>query len=297
MLPFDLSIVPIEDIIPVEKNHPARTDMIKRELLSTNHLVNPLLVTPTKNDGFILLQGINSYHAVKSIGLKDVVVQIINPQPEAAEFMAWSHLVRNLKSEYFLQIADDLQMRYEVYENVPDVSEYRDSKQITCIFLNGVSYRIESGKKDLIGQTKIINRFIEAYQANCSHLRLYPDNLFLRAVELFEEDSLLIILPRYTRDEVLALVDENLLLPPDYLNINLDNRVVGLDYPVSVLSSNVDIEEKRSFLNDLIRMRLLSNRSMVFGGKVFYMGKTSTDRMPTPAKFKSDQIQWDSRSE
>jgi hypothetical protein len=297
MLPFNLDIVPLDKIIPLEKYHPSRANMIKNELMSTDHLINPLLVTQLDNGSFLLLQGINSYQALKSLGINDTVIQIIGPESDTTQYMSWSHLVRNLKSEYFLQIADELKMRYDVSEGLTYVIEGGNRKQITCVFFKGISYKFEAGTDGLIEQAKIINRFIESYQANSSHLRLYPDNLVLRAVELFENENVLINLPRYSRNEIIRLADAKVQFPLDYINLNLENRVVGLDYPINVLRSNVEIEEKRSFLNDLIRMRLLSNRSMVFGGKVFYMGRWASERMHTQENYWTSHVQWDSRPE
>jgi hypothetical protein len=49
---------------------------------------------------------------------------------------------------------------------------------------------------------------------------------------------------------------------------------VGLDFPLQVLNSTVDIEEKKEFLRELLRFRMQSDRSTVYGGKVYFMGKS-----------------------
>ena len=77
----------------------------------------------------------------------------------------------------------------------------------------------------------------------------------------------MIIPPVYSLEEIYTLAQAKILFPPDYLNIVLNDRIVGLDFPLKVLRSPDDLEEKINFLIELVRMRLQSSDSNVYGGR------------------------------
>jgi hypothetical protein len=176
-----------------------------------------------------------------------------------------------------LQVARELQLRVEMSDNIIEYNSPGRYKQLLCIFLNGESFRIVAEDDNLAHQASMINTFVESYQACSSYVKIYPDNHFLDSAQMFDLGELLIIPPRYSRQELLCLAREKVLFPAGYFNVILDNRVIGLDFPLNVLKSSVGIEEKQGFLKDLIRLRLQSDDSTVFGGRVFYMGRSMRD--------------------
>ena len=246
----------------------------------TNHLANPLLVAREGAGELLLLGDSAQLEALKALEVKDVVAQIIYPHSENSEILSWFHLVRHCSREYLLQVAKELRLRVEMYDNGVDSLNQRKYKQLLCVYLKGESFRIIAESDDLKGQAEMINAFVESYQAVSSFVKLYPDNRFLDSAQMFDLGELLIIPPRYTGHELLSLAREKVLFPPGYLNVKLDNRVIGLDFPMDVLRSSAGIEEKQGFLKDLIRLRLQSENSTVFGGRVFFMGRSLRE---TPA--------------
>jgi hypothetical protein len=271
---FSLNILPLEELVPLEKPLHSRIEAVKKELERTNHLTNPLLVAQEGAGELLLLGGSDQFEALKALNVRDVVAQIIYPHSENTEVLTWYHLVRRCRREYLLQVAKELQLRVEMHENEIDYNNHRKYKQLLCVFLNGESFRIIAESDDLARQAEMINAFVESYQACSSCVKLYPDNRFLDSAQMFDLGELLIIPPRYTRQELLYLAREKILFPAGYLNVILDNRVIGLDFPLDVLRSATGIEEKQGFLKDLIRLRLQSENSTVFGGRVFYMGRS-----------------------
>lgn len=273
-MPFSLSILSLADLIPLEKPLRSRIEAAKKELEKTNRLANPLLVAQESGGEQLLLGGSDQSEALKALGIKVSVAQIIYPHSENSEILAWYHLVRHCRREYLLQVARELRLRVEMSEDRIEYNSASRYRQLLCIFLNGESFRIVAEGNDLARQAGMINAFVESYQACGSYVKIYPDNRFLDSAQMFDLGELLIVPPRYSRQELLYLAREKVLFPAGYLNVILDNRVIGLDFPLNVLRSSAGIEEKQDFLKDLIRLRLQSENSTVFGGRVFYMGRS-----------------------
>lgn len=272
MLPFNLNILPLDSLIAVEKPLPKKVKAIRNEFLRTNHLPNPLLVSSEIDGRHMLLQGTNQVCALRYMGVDYAVVQEIDPTEAKVQYLSWYHLVKHYKPEYLFAIADHYKLKYQPLPK-PFEIEIENNKAILGVFLNGEAYKIIPENGNLINRANSINRFVESYQSCSSHIKLYPDKIFLEAGDLFDQGSLLIIPPVYTPEEIYVLAQAKIQFPPDYLNIVLNDRIVGLDFPLEVLRSPVDLEEKVNFLKELVSMRLQSTDSNVYGGKVYFLNR------------------------
>ena len=267
-----MNILPLEKMIPVEKAVSSRIPEIKRELDRTGHVANPLLVSREEDGKYLLLHGINCFEALNAIGIKNAVVQEVPTHCNDSHFLAWYHLVKNFNLEYLKGLSEILRLELEEID-YDSVWQEDDEISVKCMFMDGKCYRIIPGSDNLIGRIASLASFIESYQAFSPHLKIYPDRLIVESSELFDLGSALILLPAFSHEQILRLADEKVLLPPDCLNICVDNRIVGLDFPLRVLNSSDDAEEKKLFLKELLRLRMQSDKSTVYGGKVYFMGR------------------------
>jgi hypothetical protein len=283
MLPFKLDIQPLDKIAAVEKPVPARVGMIKRELDRTGHQATPLLVVRDEDDSCYLLNGVNCFQALKEMNVPAAIVQDAGADPRSVRFLSWYHLVRNYKSDYIRQVAPNYRLNVEEFEGALEYAKYYQSKKIECLMFDGSMLRLTPQAEDLYNQTVAINSFIESYQSFSPYLKIYPDRLFVESAELFDLGTVLVALPRYSWEEIKGLLENGLLLPSNCLNVAMDNRVIGLDFPLRVLKSKADMDEKREFLRQLIHLRLRSDRSTVFGGRVYFLGKLHSD-LPQASK-------------
>lgn len=270
MRPFYLNILPLDKLIPVEKPVPSRISAIRSEFERSNHQPNPLIVARESNGDYFLMQGVNQCYAMKNLGIDSVVVQEIEPASNAAEFLSWYHLVKHFKPEFLFAIAEHLKLQYAPIAE-PLEADPQQGRYMLCVFFNGETYKIIKNSNSLIEQVSAYNKFVESYQSCSSYLKLYPDKIFVEATELFDHESAMIIPPGYNRQEIRQLALAQVLFPQDYLNIVLNNRIVGLDFPLEVLRSDDDLDEKKMFLKELIRLRFQKSGSNVHSGKVFIL--------------------------
>ena len=80
-------------------------------------------------------------------------------------------------------------------------------------------------------------------------------------------------LPPFGIDEVAGVVTSGQLFPPHLLSIQSSSRVFSIDFPLSVLRSNIPVEEKEMFLRDLIAYREQSYKTTFFEGQVYFLNR------------------------
>ena len=177
MLPFNLNILPLDNLISVEKPVPKKVKAIRNEFLRTNHLSNPLLVSNEIDGRHLLLQGTNQVCALRYLGVDYAVVQEIEPEEARVQYLSWYHLVKHYKPEYLFAIADHYKLKYQPLPR-PFEMEIADNHAIVGVFLNGEAYKIIPENGNLINRANSINRFVESYQSCSSHIKLYPDKVF-----------------------------------------------------------------------------------------------------------------------
>ncbi len=293
MLPFHLNILPLEKLIPVEKTISSKIPEIRRELDRTGYQANPLLAIKEDADRYLLLNGSNCFEAMRTLGIRNVIVQEIPEESDQCRFLSWYHLVGNFSVEYLKGLSEVLNCSLEEvdYDTIWDHDDHPVS--LTCTFLDGRSFRLIPKSENLIDRVSCLNSFIEAYQSFSTHMKIYPDRIFIESSEIFNLGSALILLPCFGYSQISELARAEVLFPPDCLNIYAENRVVGLDFPLQVLNSKVDIEEKKEFLRELLRFRMQSDRSTVYGGRVYFMGKSRHQkvRRPEPKEIKSSDTE------
>jgi hypothetical protein len=80
-------------------------------------------------------------------------------------------------------------------------------------------------------------------------------------------------LPLFTLEDIGGAVTSGHLFPPNIISVWLDSRVLSLDFPMSVLRSEIPIEEKDSFLRDLITCREQAYKTACIEGHVYLLNR------------------------
>jgi hypothetical protein len=270
MLSFSLDILPLKNLNPVEKQVDSRVEEIRRDFQKTGRLINPLIVTPAGGDKFLLLSGVNQFFALKREHIEDVVVQVIDDSTPLLRLDVWQYLLRNFRPEYLYYLAEsmDLKSANQSHSFFYD----KNRKRICCRFADGGRVCFYSDAEKLIERIRRFNDLIESCQRFSSNLRLIPDQLILQQGGGLRADEIILEPPQLTLPELKSLVAGGLVFPRNYFNITFENLIVGLNFPLTVLKSEAGRAEKTAFLKDLIRLRLQSDKSAVYGGRVYFLG-------------------------
>jgi hypothetical protein len=77
--------------------------------------------------------------------------------------------------------------------------------------------------------------------------------------------------PRLTMDDLSQAALSGTLLPPGLVRVGAEDRMLAIDFPLSVLRSAMPIEQKTAFLHDLISLRRQANRTSIVQGRVYIL--------------------------
>jgi len=80
-------------------------------------------------------------------------------------------------------------------------------------------------------------------------------------------------LPEYHLQDLFSAASSGHRFPPGVINARTPYRVFNIDFPISVLASDIPVEEKEIYLRDLILFREQSCRTAYFNGPVYILNR------------------------
>src|SRR5262245_40397122 len=104
----DLRIVPTEHLFLHEDVEPGRVERIVERLSQDQVLKNPIIVAELDDFGhYVVLDGANRSTALKQLGVRDALVQVVDYGDPEVKLDTWYHLVSDIdKHDLFARIAE-----------------------------------------------------------------------------------------------------------------------------------------------------------------------------------------------
>jgi hypothetical protein len=85
--------------------------------------------------------------------------------------------------------------------------------------------------------------------------------------------SAFLTLPAFTLDHLETAATSDRLFPPGVISVQTDSRVFYIDFPQSVLRSDLPTREKEAFLRDLLLLREQSRRTTHYHGQIYILNR------------------------
>lgn len=262
---FQVKIIPTECIVPFEAT-----------ILSDNHglgeserslIRNPFLVMPLDEDQYLLLDEAPRLAAVVASGIQQVPVQVCPPnsfrittEPQALyglDSAALNLIVE--RSEQRVMMAEESKELPQGY--IPVVIDGPGGEQMALAVKKGDQLGYAEGLRYLLTAIDSIGRF-------APHLAEWTAGEPL--LRTSTADAVLFP-PTLTIDDLCAAASDNCLLPAGLVRIEADSRILAIDFPASVLLSDLPIDQKTAFLHDLISLRRQTNKTAIVQGRVYIM--------------------------
>lgn len=79
--------------------------------------------------------------------------------------------------------------------------------------------------------------------------------------------------PAFCLEDLTAAAVSDRLFPPNILRSLADYKVINIDFPMSVLRSDIPPDDKESFLGELIRYRTQSRKTAFVEGRVYILNR------------------------
>jgi hypothetical protein len=262
-----IRIVPLESVFPFEwtrTDDSAGSDVEEPRLFR-----HPLLVTSLADKSYLLLDNTAEFAAAAEMNLPCLPVQFC--REEKVQVSAQSLGLVNFYRE-------DLTRQVARHPELFTVTNSRDDGPPNSIAL-GFSF---TGNENVWAHLRYssqrgcptaLDNLFRAIISRGTYIplveRKLPDDAVFRTASL----SGTVTMPVFSLDQLRTAAAADMLLPPDIVGVNTSLRILNIDFPLSVLRSNASLQDKESFLRDLILFREQSRRTTLVAGQVYLLNR------------------------
>jgi hypothetical protein len=259
----DLKIIDIDRIYQFETYSEERAEILAEELTETGKLHHPLLVYPL--DGhYLLLDDATILAALRTLKIEQAPIQ--GADEVLVTIRPWQRILEDCRRDEMLEFCREFPRNISIEENA---SKPLAPHQAEIRFTEDESVRFTFAGHSAYVRADVCIRFYR-YIVNCyKGYRAKIDYHDRQVYAALPESSSVVFLPAFNLKELAGMAGRGFRLPRGMVRVDQPNRILGIDCALDVLRDNVPIEEKELFLQQLLILRMSSERFAYYGGSVF----------------------------
>jgi hypothetical protein len=275
-LPLDIRVVAVEYIHSFERARPVTPPVSLDEIRVVR---DPFPVTRLGDTSFLLVQDLDRLTELTALGITQVPVQICRESDVnvtgniiGLEKYAPADLDRlaAISSENIVVLdrvhhadAEGTDSDHPAPEFVPAGFHFRSGERRSVLVRLGSDGGFLVGLNELFIDIETRGRYWPLAESHRD-----PDSL-LRDPSV--EGTL--TLPPLHMSDLRKATQSDQCFPPDLVRVSYANRVISVDFPIAVLTADIPIEEKQTFLEDLIALRRQTCRTALVEGRVLILNR------------------------
>jgi len=258
----DIRIIPIEELVFHEMEDPERTKRIAERIRADGVLKNPVIVGNVKHESskFLLLDGVHRVNALKKLGSKDVVAQIVDYWSDDVKVYTWCHVIHGINARHLLKKLKDIKDINLEKMNEKSAQMLLEQKRIVSylLFKNEDVFVVKS-KDDLKTRATKLRDVVNVYGATSKIYRVSKSEVdFL--LRKSKDATAVLFIPVYEKDDIVNLAFNKIELPAGITRHVVSKRVLGLYMDLALLKVDISIEDKNKLLEEVIKQRVANKK-------------------------------------
>ncbi len=265
---IQLRIVPVESLILHEEDDPFRVEALTRSLARDQRLKNPIIVAQC-DEAHIVLDGATRTSALRALGVRDALVQIVHYFSERVGLGVWNHVIERFSSDRLLaEMAPVDQWDVSEIETGTLEKELESRKLIAGICLpdgRELSVRCDG---DIHFQANQLCKLVGLYRGKAVVHRVSAVDMPALNND-YPEMSAVICFPPFTPSEIVQVATNREKVPMGITRHVIQGRVLGFGAPLQMLTGAQELSEKNEWLANQLRRRLRANKIRLYREPVF----------------------------
>ena len=263
-----LRIVHSTDVIVHEAVDPKRVERLAQRLQSDGVLRNPVVVADAGGK-YVVLDGATRVAALRELGIRDLLVQIVDYHAPSIQLYAWSHVIVGMPRDTLLKEIEDLQ---GIEVKAMDLELARSAmslRTILCylVLQNGAVLAAKGGM-NLEAQVALINDMVDLYKGKAEVYRVTTDEIE-DLLEEYPDLTAAVVFPCYSRGEIMRMSLNRAKLPMGVTRHIISGRALGLNVDLVMLDSDIISEQKNIWLDSLIKRKTKDKRVRFYQEPIF----------------------------
>lgn len=257
---FNLDILKIRDIRLHETTETNRLRNLFERIVSSNHLLNPVIVGKEGND-LVLIDGANRLSTLEEIGCKLIIAQIIEYSKPKIRLKNWNHLVYEITLNDLIEIAEKAGLMCQITGRSQAKKMYGSKNNIVIAseIKNGRSLIIRLSQ-DFTERIKELHYFTKFYFGIYDFDRSEQEIPFNDLKNYSRKNGILLEFPKFSKKQIVKISKSKDKLPAGISRHILDNRVLHVKYDINKLKDDKNLEGKKRDLDRYLLGKIDNNK-------------------------------------
>jgi len=256
---FELKLLPSQDVALHEECEDNRYSRLVERFNDENVLYNPLIVA-NHNGSYILIDGANRFEALRQIGCKAILAQLVDYASNDVVLKSWYHFVSYMTIEELLEFASSNKLSTKV---LADIRKPESKNELIVHSTSGkiLSVSLNSGLEKMLAELSALNRF---YDEKYSYTRIDSDTDISNIKELSPDEGLLFIFPELSKDDIVKIAVLQQKLPAGISRHLIPNRVLHIKILIDALKTDENIIKRNEELQKHIQHKIDSKKVRLY---------------------------------
>ena len=263
-----LRFVPLEQLLLHEEDDPYRVQRIVDAIARDGFLRNPPIVAEYQSR-YIVLDGATRVTALRSMGFRDALVQIVEYDKETVDLSVWNHVIVGLSPDHLLaNLADIDEFTVQLVDNTTALQRLSARDIEACIMMRNGSQFAVLCEGDICDKADLLCQLVSVYRGKAEVHRTAAINMPLLIKE-YPNVSAVIAFPAFSPSDVVEIALKGSKIPMGVTRHLIPGRALGLNIPIEKFKDSSSLEEKNAWLDESIRQRLKVNKIRLYQEPVF----------------------------
>jgi hypothetical protein len=268
----EIDVLSISELMLHENESVERTAKLQERIRADGFLRNPVIVAKVLHSSrlhYLLLDGIHRISALKNLGCRDVVAQLIDYSSEGVKVEVWHQLIRgvdpvNLSKSLKRVFGKTLTKKPEAEAN-----ELRNKDLILMHLLlkNGQSYIIER-QSNLQSTTAKIREFVKILTSLGEVHRVHEDEAKSVLKSSSAATGILFIQP-LSKQHIIEIALSETKLPAGITRHIIPCRALGIAVDLALLRAELSTVEKSKLIRLVVNQRIEDERVRFYAEPTF----------------------------
>jgi hypothetical protein len=275
----NLRLVPTPRIRFHERPERRRTLRLVERIRGEALLRNPPIVADMGDGHFLLLDGANRVSAFAELGYSHVPVQVVDYGHESIQLKSWHHLIINGRSLDLRRVYGNLPgvaLRPVQWENLEQLLGFRRVQAVwvdetaTCWGMFPDPAAPSPGIRE---RNSTLHQVVDAYEGQSQLERIKLADYSRLSDAIRTVDHQLVLFPAFTKEELLRLAAEGVMIPTGISRHLIPGRALGINLALGFLSEPAGDAAKVKHFEDVVNRLEMEGRIRFYEESVFIMNE------------------------
>ncbi|MCI0448930.1 MAG: hypothetical protein L0Y79_03975 [Chlorobi bacterium] len=252
---FELKLIKSDEVLLHEECEDNRYKRLIERFSEEKVLYNPLIVGRYK-DKFILIDGANRFEALKQMGCRAILAQLVNYKNSKVRLKSWYHFVNEMTMDELKDYLNKAGLSHKKWSASLRIKKgIAKVNQVVVVSKNGEAISIKLSR-DLTGTLKSLCGLNKFYESRFNYMRIDSDTDIRNVDELSPDDGLLFVYPSFTKEHIVKISNLKQKLPAGITRHLIPNRVLHIKLLIDSLITDQNLEHRNNELEKFIKYKI-----------------------------------------